>query len=62
MQLFVSLDNDTPHFVNSHASVSTYIAGRNFTIYGLGSIWIFPQEAVQFLCGLLTSDVFLKKE
>jgi len=34
-----------------------HIAGRNLTINGIGSIWIFPQ-AVQFLCGLLTSDVF----
>jgi len=55
------LDNDIPHSANSHARVFTYIAGRNFTINGTGSIWIFPQ-AVQFLCGLLTSDMFLMKE
>jgi len=55
------LDNDTPHSVNGHASVFTYIAGRHFTINGIGSIWIFPQ-AVQLLCGLLKSDVFLMKE
>lgn len=55
------LDNDNPHSVNWHASVSTFIVGRNFTINGTESIWIFLQ-AVQFLCGFLTSDMFLMDE